>query len=298
MPRMTRPARRGRGRSTQVIDRPSPLKLLLRRLLRLRRPLLWTIAVVALLFGVPALLRAAHPGRAVGPLRAGLGALGAAAGLTVRHVVIEGRANTPRHLVLAALAVKTGTPILGFSVAAARARVEKLSWVRDAMVTRELPGTVLVRLTERRPYAVWQNNGRFVLIDRDGRVVAEKDVALTARQLQLPLVVGPGAATHAEALLATIARYPVLHAKLTAAVRVGDRRWNLELTSGANVKLPARGQAQAIARLMELQKKIALLDRPVRTVDLRLPGRLVVHPFPPDSSPQPSHGAAAPPRHT
>ena len=91
--------------------------------------------------------------------------------------MIEGRANTPEPLLRAAIGVSKGDPILGFSFEQARQRIESLSWVEHATVERRLPGTVVVCLQERRPFAIWQNQGKFVLIDRDGQVVANQDVA-------------------------------------------------------------------------------------------------------------------------
>ena len=114
----------------------------------------------------------------------------AVAGLRVTDVVIEGRANTPEPLLRAALGVNKGDPILGFSVEQTRQRMETLSWVEHATVERRLPGTVVVSLQERRPFAIWQNQGKFVLIDRTGQVVANQNVA---RIPPSALVVGPGA---------------------------------------------------------------------------------------------------------
>jgi cell division protein FtsQ len=69
-----------------------------------------------------------------------------------------------------------------------------------------------------------------------------------------------------------------------AAVRVGERRWNLRLKNGADVMLPEGAETQALNKLMELQTTDALLDRPLAVVDMRLPDRLVVRPQ--TSSPQ------------
>ena len=59
-------------------------------------------------------------------------------------------------------------------------------------------------------------------------------------------------------------------------VRVGERRWNLHLSNGMDVLLPEGEEKAAIRRLAELQKRNALLDRPLVSVDMRLPDRLVV----------------------
>ncbi len=49
-----------------------------------------------------------------------------------------------------------GDSMLGFSLEAARQRIEALSWVEHAAVERRLPGTLVVNLVERRPFAIWQ----------------------------------------------------------------------------------------------------------------------------------------------
>ena len=50
----------------------------------------------------------------------------------------------------------------------------------------------------------------------------------------------------------------------------------LRLANGAEVLLPEGAEPQALARLAELQAQHALLDRPLATIDMRLPDRLVI----------------------
>ena len=68
---------------------------------------------------------------------------------------------------------------------------------------------------------------------------------------------------------------------MVAAVRVGERRWNLQLNNGADVMLPEGHEVAALDRLVQLQQDHALLDRPLVAVDMRLPDRLVLRPHPP-----------------
>ncbi len=186
---------------------------------------------------------------------------------------------TPEPVLQAAIGVHEGDPLLGFSLDAIRSRVEGLTWVQSAAIERRLPGTLVVNLVERRPFAVWQNQGRFVLIDHAGQIVAPQDPAKDAAAFRvLPLVVGPGAPEHAAELLDLLAAQPVLRAHVVAAVRVGERRWNLRLNTGADVLLPEGHEAAAITRLVEFQQEQDLLDRPLQVLDMRLPDRLVVRP--------------------
>jgi len=252
-------------------DRPGRWKLLWRRQKRLLRPTAFaSLAFCALMAGV-VLVNLVGRGA---PMRERLGRAGAGAGLEVRNVVVEGRQKTPEALLQAAIGVAPGDPILSYSVSDARARLERLTWVRSALVERVLPGTIRVVLTERRPFAVWQNQGKFVLIDRVGNIVTDSDIQEFADKL--PLVVGVGAPLAAAPLLDAMAGFPDLGQHLVAAVRVGERRWNLCMSNGADVLLPEGAEPPALARLAELQASKQLLDRPLQEIDLRLPDRMRV----------------------
>jgi cell division protein FtsQ len=211
-------------------------------------------------------------------LRTALGDVGAAMGLSVRTIVIDGRENTPEPVLRRALGIMIGQPILGFSVADARLRVLSLGWVADAVVERRLPDTLVVRLIERAPFAVWQDHGVFRLIDRNGETMGEQDVGRAAQELSLPLVVGVGAPEAATELFDEMVPYPAIRQRLVGAVRVGQERWNLVLKSGATVMLPGEDQEKALDRLQSLQSRMQLLDRPVQIIDLRLADRVVVRP--------------------
>ena len=260
-----------------VKDRPARLRLLLRRQRRLLRPTGWLVfASLVLLLGV-VVVHSAEPGGTLARMRERLLDATGFTGLRVTDVRIEGRANTPEQLLRATLGVSVGDPILGFSVEQAARRIETLSWVDHATVERRLPGTIVVQLQERRPFAIWQNQGKFVLIDRAGQVVANENVADFR---QFPLLVGPGAPDGAAALIDALNNHPGIAARMVAAVRVGERRWNLQMKSGMEVLLPEAHEAAALDRLSALEEQHKLLDRPLARIDLRLPTMLVLHPIP------------------
>lgn len=194
-------------------------------------------------------------------------------GLTVADIRVEGRETTDRDTILSALAAGPGTPILAVSPARAREQLEALPWVRSAVIERRLPGTLYVRLVERKPLALWQHGGKLELVDREGSVIP---VARLDPFAKLPLVVGEGAASHAAELFEMLASDPDLASRVTAAIRVGDRRWNLRIDNAIDVLLPADDTASAWSRLARLERSSAILKREVLTIDLRLLDRLVV----------------------
>ena len=205
-------------------------------------------------------------------------------GLTVSDVTVEGRETTAGETILAALAARPGTPILAVSPKRAKQQLETLPWVRTAVIERRLPGTLYVRLVERKPLALWQHGGKIALIDRVGAVIP---VARLDRFAKLPMVVGEGAASHAAEFLDMLASEPDLAVRVTAAIRVGNRRWNLRIDNAIDVLLPADETAEAWARLARLERSAALVQRDVQTIDIRLPDRLVlrVSPEPPKETP-------------
>lgn len=196
-----------------------------------------------------------------------------AAGLVTREVLVEGRTETPRTMLLKALAVRRGDLILEFDVDEARRRVERIGWVASARVERRLPDTIRVSIVERVPVAVWQEDGKFFLVDAGGAVIGSERVA---RFSHLKVVVGADAPAHAQALLAMLQRHPALMARVTAAVRAGGRRWNLRLDNGVDVRLPERDAFAAWDRLARYEAEHGLLERDIRTIDLRIPDRVVV----------------------
>ncbi len=251
------------------------MKLLVRRQRRNIRLAVWAVSGFAVVLAGVTVAHSAQTGGTIAGLEQ---RFGKAIDLRVKDITIDGRSNTPEPVLLTALGVKKGDPILGFSVEGARARIESLAWVQHVAVERRLPDTIYVDLTERRPFAIWQNQGKFQLIDRSGEVVADEDVATFT---DLPLVVGLGAPAHASEMLEALAAVPDIKSRVAAIVRVGERRWNLQLKNRLTVMLPEGHEAAALARLSDLQAHQQLLDRPLLSVDMRLPDRLAVRTRPP-----------------
>ncbi len=214
-----------------------------------------------------------------GTIAVGLGhdVLGAA-GLRVAQVSVEGRERLSESQVLQALRAEQGMMLFDFDTHAARDRIEALPWVQSADVMRLLPDRLHVRIMERAPFAIWQTGGQFLLIGADG-VVMEKLVADNIGDYaHLPQVVGEGANEHAADLIAALAEAPGLRSRLKAASRVGNRRWNLRLDNGIDVRLPDTDVERAIREIAALDSDYRLLMRDIAVIDLRLPDQIIVKP--------------------
>ena len=248
-----------------------------RTLPRWVKPAAKITAVVAVIggAGIGGLIAWKHamPNHDANPISDRIVAASAAFGLTVQDVLVEGRAQTARDDILSALAVARGTPLLTVDPEAARARIEALPWVKTAVVERHLPDTLFVRLTERKPLALWQKDSQLALVDADGRVLTRDDLSLYR---DLPIVIGEDAPQAARAILGVLAAEPDLYHRIEALTYVGARRWDVRLTGGIQIQLPETDPGRAWARLAETDRREQLLTHDISVVDLRLPDRLVV----------------------
>ena len=193
------------------------------------------------------------------------------AGFKVEQVYLNGRKRTPKQVVEQAINVKTGDAILRVSVRDIHARLEGLPEVRSVSVVRELPGALHITLVERQPVAIWQNKGKHVLIDADGTVLEHHPLQDTS---ELMVLVGEDVPTHAEALLRLMATENGLAARVASAVRVGGRRWNIQLKDGINVMLPEQDAETAWAQLATMQHEHNVLARAITTIDMRIEDRI------------------------
>ena len=215
-----------------------------------------------------------------GHLEAFLTALGDArnamansAGFRITGVAINGRRQLNQDEVLAIGGVTGRSSLLFLDAAVVRDRLKANAWIADATVQKFYPGELRIDIVERTAFALWQQDGRLSVISEDGAVL---EPYVSHRFMSLPLVVGKGAETQARDFLALLARYPQVSSATRAAVFVGERRWNLRLKDGLDIRLPEQDVGNALAALSKLDKEERLFSRDIVAVDMRLPDRLTV----------------------
>jgi len=198
---------------------------------------------------------------------------GNAAGFRIVSVALAGQHHISRDEVLAVAGVTGSTSLLFLDVEQTRERLKTNPWIADATVLKLYPGELQIGIKEREAFALWQKDGQVSVIADDGTVL---EPYVSPRLIELPLVVGRGAETRAKEFLVLLDRYPALRAFVRAAVLVGERRWNLRLNNGIDVRLPETDIAPALERLVALDKEKNLVTRDIVAIDLRLPDRVTV----------------------
>jgi cell division protein FtsQ len=104
--------------------------------------------------------------------------------LVVRRIEVTGGAGIPAGQVRAASGIRPGTPLVRLDLTTAARRVERITRVLSARVTRSWPDTVIIAVLARTPALAVASAGRFELVDPHGVVVR----TVARRPAGLPLL--------------------------------------------------------------------------------------------------------------
>jgi len=200
-------------------------------------------------------------------------ALARVLGLGLERVTISGIAQLRESDVLAAAGLNSLVSLPFLSASTIREHLERVPLIKTASVRKLYPNELVLALTEREPHALWQLQGELFIAAADGTVI---DLMQDARFVHLPLVVGEEANTRTKEYLALLDSAGPLKNRIKAGTLVSGRRWTLKMDNGVDVRLPEQDAAEALARLVRLEREQKILEKDVLAIDLRMPDRVVV----------------------
>ncbi len=190
----------------------------------------------------------------------------------VRGVAVFGGSDALQADVRRALDIQPGMSSLKLDVEELRLRVEALGAVETATVQFDPQGTLRITVVERIAVVLFRRtDGGLVMLDKNGVEIGPAE--RRADHPELPVIRGPGAQDRVGEVIALLGGAPGIVPRLRALIRVGERRWNLELDRGMTIKLPETGGVEALSRIMALHYGEELLDRDIEVIDMRLPER-------------------------
>jgi cell division protein FtsQ len=195
------------------------------------------------------------------------------AGFEIADADVRGHNRLRREEILAAAGITPRTSLVLLNADVAREKLKSNPWIADAVVRKFYPTRIEIEVTEREAFALWQRNGKLAIVSRDGTVLEE---ITGTRPEKLPLVVGEGAARAASDFLSVLDRFPAIKADVYGAVFIAERRWNLRMTNGVDVRLPEQNLVVALEALTKLSRDQKIFSRDVEMIDLRIPGQVVV----------------------
>ena len=216
-------------------------------------------------------------------LGAALASLGLAAGVLhsplfdVDRVFIEGATNTGRGDVLGAAGLDQRTYMVRADEARLARRLEALPWVESAVVQKDWPATVRIRLLERSPVAaVPVAGGGWSLADATGRVltppVGEAPPGMPV--VEAPTPAGRPGSTAAEGVRGALHVASAVPSTLSGRVTkiAVDAGGSLVINVDRAPPVTFGPPAQATAKLLAVATLLARADmRGVKAVDVRVP---------------------------
>ncbi|MDB2415160.1 FtsQ-type POTRA domain-containing protein [Rickettsiales bacterium] len=194
--------------------------------------------------------------------------------MVVKDAYLEGQKYTKLENLSKIMNAKVGQPIFSIDLDKVRGDLEDVSWIKYAAVERQLPSTINIQISERQPVALWQYKKKAYLIDIDGYVIKEPNLAPFS---DLIIIVGKNAPVFARSLLTMIERDDDIRTMVSSAIRVNERRWNVRLHNDVEIKLPEEEPEVAWEYLINQHKKNHILDSKIKTIDLRLPGKMYIN---------------------
>ncbi|WIW95271.1 cell division protein FtsQ/DivIB [Altererythrobacter rubellus] len=236
---------------------------------QLQRIFLWLIIAAAL---VAAWFIASISG-ATALVQAQISQSAANAGFEVRHVRVSGVERMNEDRVYERVVSQRNEPMPDVDVITIREELLELPWVKDARVSRQLPGTLAIDIVERVPHAVLQRPDHLVLVDVEGNELEPINRTDIGDRL---VISGPGAVRQVKQLDNLLEAAPAISPQVRAAEWVGNRRWNLTFKSNQVLALP-QGEDEAATALVSfarLDGQNRLIGGEVTTFDMRAPPRI------------------------
>ncbi|MGN7679073.1 MAG: cell division protein FtsQ/DivIB [Anaplasma sp.] len=193
------------------------------------------------------------------------------AGLGTMEVIVRGNHTVDTEGVL--YVVDTEKPIVFLSLSKLRNRIKSYSpWIKEAVVQRTLTGGVLnIMIEEYVAFANWHHNGVNSIIDNTGHTIVESD----RRFDNLVSIYGDTALDGLHFVREVLSDDGVLSTMVSSFSWLGNRRWDVNFSSGLQVKLPESNPQAAWNYLVQLHRTSGELLM-WQVIDMRIPDKIFI----------------------
>ncbi len=200
------------------------------------------------------------------------GLMTAKAGFEVKNIETVGMQRVDQIKVYNIVLAEHNKPLLLVDIDRIQKDLTNYGWIKNVRVTRRLPDTLLVDISERKPTAIWQRGGKYSLLDDEGVVLDDISVSQIGN---LPIINGEHANENVIALNALLENAQSLKGQVSGASWVGNRRWDLQFRTGETLALPEGEElaAQALINFTRMDGIHRLLGRDMIHIDMRDPAR-------------------------
>lgn len=147
---------------------------------------------------------------------------------------------------------------------------KNLPWVSQVVVTRSMPDSLNITISEFDPFAIWEDGKKRYITSRDGDLILIDDLSEFEG---LVILSGKGANTHARSLFNIFAIDPNLSSEIYSATWIGGRRWDIRFENGLLIKLPESAISEAWQNLIRIYNMPGSING-LKTIDLRIDNKI------------------------
>jgi cell division protein FtsQ len=184
------------------------------------------------------------------------------------HLLIEGRKTLSEKDLKDAIQFNPAEPLLNIDIGQIYTRLKKNMWINKVCVKKIYPGTLYIKIEERKPYCCVLQKNRSVVVDRSGVVLHE------GLESYLPKVKGPGAHLYAHEILDVLLQFKNISPHIDYIERKRSGRFDLFLKDGIRIALPQENVVDALHKLSMILEK-GQLRKTHMTLDLRVPDKII-----------------------
>lgn len=194
-------------------------------------------------------------------------------GFVVTNIKVRGQKHISDEQIIKLLKIKKGNPIMEVSLPDLKQQLEKIDWIKNVNIQRQLPDTIDITITERIPIALGQKDSKLHVIDEEGVVINEKNLAPYAK---LPIIIGEGAELYANSLIKILKTDLELFKSINSIIRVSEHRWNIRFYNDLEIKLPEHNVEKAWNKVIRMYKDKMLFLPENAVIDLRIANKIFI----------------------
>ena len=194
-------------------------------------------------------------------------------GFKIKNVLISGTHNLSQDYLRNIINTQNHINILNVNLNTIYNKIIQNSWVEETYVERILPDTIKIKVLEKKPIAIWQNQKGNKLITVNGDVISHANV--NKFKNSFPIIKGEKSKENISTILKILETNKNFAKNIWSLTFINQRRWDLHFNQGLIVRLPSQDVIKAWQKIIKLQTNYNILNLRLTEIDLRNPEQIL-----------------------
>ena len=194
-------------------------------------------------------------------------------GFEIKNILISGTHNLSQDYLRNIINNQNHINILNVNLHRIYNKIIENSWVEETYVERILPDTIKIKVLEKKPIAIWQNQKGNKLITVNGDVISHANV--NKFKNSFPIIKGEKSKENISTILKILETNKNFAKNIWSLTFINQRRWDLHFNQGLIVRLPSKDVIKAWQKIIKLQTNYNILNLRLTEIDLRNPEQIL-----------------------